>query len=131
MHEAIIDELIQNLKIIEDFDKDSAQDGEALHAYLIQLGNLGARSNYLMADFKRRLREEKQKAYLKLTADYKDRPFFAVSMARDYVECQCANTAFVYELAERLSRSCVHVSSSIITIISSLKSEKQFSHYQT
>ena len=53
----IVAELVGYLKTIETFDKDSAQDGHALHAYLIELTNIGARANYLKAEYGREFRK--------------------------------------------------------------------------
>lgn len=130
--EKIILELKFYMKTIEEFDKDSAQDGSALHVYLIQLTNFGARSNLLMAEWGKKFREEKKQAYLRLAASSQtQQQYFAPSLAKDYVDSQCSESGFVYDLACRVSRSCVHTSDAIRTIISSLKSERIFSQYQT
>lgn len=47
-NEEVIKELTKYLYTMETFDKDSAQDGQALHAYLISLTNIGARANLLI-----------------------------------------------------------------------------------
>jgi hypothetical protein len=126
----IIEELTEYLKIIETFDKDSAQDGQVLHAYLIHLTSIMARSNFLMAEYKKKFREEKKEAYLKLIASSNSQQkFFGISLAKDYVDSQCSETGFVYDLAERLSRLCVHTQAAVITIISSLKSERLMAKY--
>lgn len=124
-------ELIQYLEKIQTFDKDSAQDGEVLHSYLIELTNIMARANYLMAEYQKKFREEKKVAYEKLTATViKEQRYYAPSLAKDYIDAQCSETGFIYDLAERLSRLCSHTMDAIRTIISSLKSERQFANYQ-
>jgi hypothetical protein len=124
-------ELIQYLEKIQTFDKDSAQDGEVLHAYLVELTNIMARANYLMAEYQRKFREEKKAAYLKLTASsHAQNQYFAPSLAKDYIDSCCSETGYMYDLSERLSRLCTHVIDAIRTIISSLKSERQFASYQ-
>ena len=127
--EAIIKELTDNLKVIETFDKDSAQDGQALHEYLIHLSNIQARANFLMAEYKRKLRREKATQYATLAASsVANEKYYAPSLAKDYIDSKCAEIAFVYDLAERLSRSCTHTQDSVRTIVSSLKSERQFAN---
>lgn len=123
----IINELKEYLSTIETFDKDSAQDAEALHAYLITLTNYMARANYLMAEYQRLFRQAKKEAYLKLTASsHAQQQYWAPSLAKDYVDSQCSEMGYIYDLAERLSRLCTHVIDAVRTIVSSLKSERQF-----
>lgn len=130
--EEIKNELTRYLEKIQQFDKDSAQDGEALHSYIIELTQIMARANFLMAEYNRKFREEKKTAYLKLSASsHAQNKYFAPSLAKDYVDSQCSETGYIYDLAERTSRTCVHTSDCIRTVISSLKSERVFSQYQT
>jgi hypothetical protein len=131
MSKEIIAELTEYLKTIEDFDKDSAQDATALHAYLIQLTNYMARANYLMAEYGKKFREEKKQAYINLKGSEKAQgSYFAPSLGKDYVDSQCSNSGYVYDLAERLSRLCTHTIDAVRTIVSSLKSEREFANYQ-
>ena len=124
-------ELIMYMKKIEEFDKDSAQDGTALYSYLIELTNVMARCNTLMAIYKRENRQEKKAAYLKMIASSQSSErYFAPSLAKDFIESQCSETGYLFDLSERCSRLCNHTMSAIITIISSLKSERQFAQYQ-
>jgi hypothetical protein len=126
----IIEELTQYLHTIETFDKDSAQDGTALHGYLIQLTNYMARANYLMAEYKRENRINKKNAYHKLAkGNHSKQPYFSPMLAKDYIDSVCDNSGYHYDLAERLSRSCVHTIDVVRTIVSSLKSERQFLNY--
>ncbi len=128
--EQIKSELIEYLKLIETFSKDSAQDGQALHSYLIELTNIGARANYLKVEFMQQYRKEKKQAYLNLIASSAaSEKYFAPSLARDYVDSCCQDTAYMYELADRLGASVVHTCDALRTIISSLKSERQFANY--
>lgn len=127
----IIKELQVYLYTIETFDKDSAQDGTALHSYMIELTNFMARANYLMAEYGKIFREEKKEAYRQLTASViKDQKYYAPSLAKDFIDAQCSESGYVYDLAERLSRTCVHTLDAVRTIISSLKSERAMAHYQ-
>ncbi len=127
----IIEELTGYLKTIEEFDKDMGQDASALHAYLIQLTNFGARANFLMAEWKKKYREEKKRAYYKLAAsEYATQKYFAVTLAKDFIDSECSETGYVFDLAERCSRSCTHTVEAIRTVVSSLKSERQFADYQ-
>jgi hypothetical protein len=126
----IEEELIMFLNKIETFDKDAAQDGNALHSYLIELTNIAARSNYLMADLKRQFRISKRDAYMKLQASsLANGKYFTPSLAKDYIDSCCSNTGYLYDLAERLSRTVTHTIDAIRTIISSLKAERQFAQF--
>ena len=126
----IENELISYMKIIEDFDKDAGQDAQALHSYLINLTNFMARANFVMAFSQKRFRDEKKLAYLKLTASsHAQQQYFAPSLAKDFIDSQCSESGYIYDLAERLSRLCTHTIDAIRTIISSLKSEREFSKY--
>ncbi len=83
-----------------------------------------------MAEYGRKFREEKKEAYRKLTASaIKDQKYFFPSLAKDYVDAECSESGYVYDLAERLSRLCTHTLEAIRTIVSSLKSERQFASY--
>jgi hypothetical protein len=126
----IPEELISYMKTIEDFDKDSSQDGQALHAYMIQLTNFMARANFLMAEYQKKFRDEKKAAYLKLTASsHSQQQYYAPSLAKDFIDSQCSDSGYIFDLAERLSRLCVHTIDALRTVISSLKSEREFASY--
>ena len=84
-----------------------------------------------MAEYHRKFREEKRLAYLNLMASsHASQKYFAPSLAKDYIDSQCSETGYIYDLAERLSRLCTHVIDAIRTIVSSLKSERAFAGYQ-
>jgi hypothetical protein len=126
----IIKELEGYFIKVQEFDKDSAQDGQALHAYLIELTNIMSRANFLMADYQRKFRQEKKLAYEKLTETVISKQrYYAPSLAKDYIDSQCNESGYVYDLAERVSRSCTHTIDAVRTIISSLKSERAFANY--
>lgn len=127
----IIEELTGYFLKVQEFDKDSAQDGQVLHAYLIELTNIMSRANFLMAEYQKKFRKEKKVAYQNLAASSKaQEKYYSASLAKDYIDSQCSETGYVYDLAERVSRTCVHTCDSVRTIISSLKSERQFAQYQ-
>ena len=130
--EKIIKELTDYLYTIETFDKDSAQDGQALHAYLIELTNKQARANFIMAEYKMKMRKEKAANYLKLAASSQaQEKYYSPSLAKDFIDAQSSDVSFVFDLAERLSRCCTHTMDSLRTIISSLKSERSFANFQS
>jgi hypothetical protein len=125
--EQIKEELTGYLKVIETFEKDSAEDGNALHTYLIQLTNIGARANYLRVEYQKMFRQAKKEAYQRLTtAGHQKQQYWAPSLAKDYVDSCCGESGYMAELAERTAAQCVHTIDAIRTIISSLKSERQF-----
>jgi len=127
----IIEELTSYFITIQSFDKDMAQDGEALHAYLVELTNVMSRANFLMAEYGRKFRKEKKVAYLNLSASSEaQKKYYAPSLAKDYIDSQCSESGYIYDLAERLSRLISHTIDAIRTVISSLKSEREFSKYQ-
>lgn len=129
--EAIIKELTEYLQIIETFDKDSAQDGQALHEYLIKITNINARASMVMADYNRLMRQQKEKNYIMLAKSrHAQEKYYAPSLAKDYIDAQSSELGYVFDLAERLSKCCVHTGDALRTIISSLKQEKIFSQYQ-
>ena len=128
----IITELTGYMYRIETFNKDMAQDGEALHSFLIELCNTMARANFLMAEYQREFRKQKRVAYTNMVASQvATEKYFAPSLAKDYVDAQCAEVGYVYDMAERLSRLCTHVMDCVRTIISSLKQERIFAQYGT
>lgn len=125
--EQIKDEVIGYLKTIETFDRDSSQDGQALYYYLIDLTNIGARVNYLKVEYNRSWRKSKKDAYLRLTAStHSTQQYFAPSLAKDYVDACCSESAYMYEICDRCAAQVVHTIDAVRTIISSLKSERQF-----
>lgn len=131
MNNIIEEELKDYMKQIEDFDKDNAQDASALHSYLIQISNWQARANYLMAEYQRKFRQQKTVAYYNMAANQKaQNKYFSASQGKDFIDAQCSETGYIFDLAERLSRLCTHTGDSLRTIISSLKSERVFSQYQ-
>lgn len=127
----VIEELTNYFLTVQEFDRDSAQHGQALHAYLIELTNIMARANFLMAEYNRKFREEKEISYEKLVKSrHADQRYYAPSLAKDYIDSQCSESGYVYDLAERVSRLCSHTIDAVRTIISSLKSERAFAQYQ-
>lgn len=125
-------ELTQYLEKMQQFDKDSAQDGQVLYAYLIELSQIIARANLIMAQYKKQFRQEKEKAYYKLAASSQaTQKYYSATLAKDFIDSQCSGTGYLFDLAERCSRAAVHASDVIRTIVSSLKSERIFSQYQT
>ena len=123
-------ELTQILEKIQTFDKDAAQDGNQMQEYLITLTNYMARANYLMAIYGKHFRNAKKEAYQKLSlSSAANNKYYAPSLAKDFVDSCCSESGFIYELAQRTSRTCVHTADCVRTIISSLKNERQFSNY--
>ena len=118
-------ELTDYLNKIENFEGDTLQNPHALYAYMMHLTQVMARANYIMADYKRKVRLQKVSSYLVLfgssAAQQKN---FAPTLAKDYVEAKGHEAAFIYDLAERLSRCAVHTIDALRTIISSLKNER-------
>lgn len=130
--EKIIEELTRYMEAVKDFDKDSAQDVSSLHAYMITLTNYMARANMLMAEYNKKFREEKEKAYRVLSlSSHAHQKYYSVTLAKDFVDSQCSESGYIFDLAERCSRLCNHTLKAVTTIVSSLKSERTFSSYGT
>ncbi len=122
-------ELLSYIETVQQFDKDSAQDASALHGYLIELTNIMARANYLMALYGKEFREQKKKAYLSLQmSSASQERYYAPSLAKDYIDSLCSESGYMYDLSERVSRLCTHTSDALRTIVSSLKSERAFAN---
>jgi hypothetical protein len=130
MIENIVSEVNSYLEEIQNFSRDMAQDATALHEYLIRLTNIMARCNQLMAEWKRVNREETVVAYQNLQVSLlSQKKNFSPSMAKDYVNAKCSESGYLYDLAERCSRLCTHTIDAIRTVISSLKSEREFAQF--
>ena len=131
MNEELIAELKGYFEIIRTIEKDITEDIQACNNYLIDLTTIQARANYLMAEYGKKLREEKKQAYLTLSASSAaQEKYFAPSLARDYVNSLCHETAYIFDLSERLSRLITHTIDAMRTIISSLKLERGHATYQ-
>ena len=80
--------------------------------------------NGQMALAKKKLNEAKVKAYHKLiTSSTSNEQYFAPSLAKDYVSALVSEEQYVYDNAERCSRSIVHLIDALRTCISALKEE--------
>lgn len=129
--EEIITELTNYFATMQEFDKDSAQDGQALHAYLIQLTQMMSRANYLKAEYNKLFRQQKKTAYINLAASSEaQKKYWSATQGKDFVDAQCYETGFIYDLADRCSASAVHTLDAVRTILSDLRSERQFAQYQ-
>lgn len=121
----IAEELTGYFKIIESVEPTLMEDVSACNAYLIDLTTMQARANYLMAEYAKIFRKEKRQAYLNLTAtSIAHQQYFAPSLAKDYIDSQCHETGYIYDLSERLSRTISHTIDAMRTVISSLKLER-------
>lgn len=125
----IKDELTGYLETMQTFDKDSAQDGQVLNAYSIQLTNIMARCNYLMAEYNKQFREAKKQAYTNLYASFKATgQEMKTTLAKDFVDAQCSEPGYLFDLSERTSRCAHHTLEAIRSITISLMSERKFNN---
>lgn len=86
--------------------------------------------NQNMATAKKMLNEAKVKAYHRLqTSSASQQQYYAPSLAKDYVNAQCSQEQYAYDLCERASRTVVHIIDSLRTCISALKTERETSNY--
>lgn len=128
--QAIINELKSYFELIQSFEKDTSEDVQACSAYLVELTTILARANYLMAEWNKRFREQKVEAYYKLRISSEaQQKYYAPSLAKDFIDSQCSEIGYVYDLAERLSRLCTHTLDAMRTVISALKLEREYSKH--
>ena len=128
----IITELHGYLFTMQSFEKELANDGNTLHAYLIELTQINARAGALMAEYKMKQRQEKVKEYQNLVASQvANNKYFSITQGKDFIDSKCFEVAYVFDLAERTSRTAVHTIEAVRTILSSSKFEKQFAQYGT
>ena len=88
--------------------------------------------NGQMALAKKKLNEQKIKAYHKLMASsHSQQEYFAPSLAKDYVNALCSEEQYVYDNAERCSRTILHLIDALRTCISALKEETRAMSYSS
>lgn len=115
---------------IQSFSPENVQDADLLNQHLIRLTNIMARANTLMAEWNKKFREEKKQAYCNYELSMKAQGKKIIpSLAKDYIDSKCSETGYVFDLAERCSRLCSHTIDAIRTVVSSLKSEREFAKY--
>lgn len=86
--------------------------------------------NGQMAIAKKNLNEAKVKAYHNLiTSSTANEQYFAPSLAKDFVNAKCGNEQYIYDTAERCSRTIVHLLDALRTCISALKEETRALSY--
>ncbi len=86
--------------------------------------------NSQMALAKKKLNEAKVRAYHKLiTSSTANEQYFAPSLAKDYVSALCSDEQYVYDNAERCSRTIIHLLDAMRTCVSALKEETRAMSY--
>jgi len=86
--------------------------------------------NNQMAIAKKKLNEAKVNAYHRVIASHKAMDEkISPMLAKDYVNSLCANEQYAYDVAERCSRTIVHLVDAMRTCISALKTEHETSKY--
>ena len=86
--------------------------------------------NSQMAIAKKKLNEAKVKAYQRLNLSSKaQNETFSPMLAKDYVNALCSEEQYAYDVAERCSRTIVHLVDAMRTCISALKTEHETSKY--
>lgn len=88
--------------------------------------------NSQMAIGKKELNKAKVQAYLNLIgSSHANEKYFAPSLAKDYVAAQCSEEQYVYDNAERCSRTITHLIDALRTCISALKEETRALSYSS
>ena len=86
--------------------------------------------NNQMALAKKLWNEAKVKAYYDLiTSSSANEKYFAPSLAKDFVNAKCSNEQYAFDVAERCSRTIVHLIDALRSCISALKEENITSRY--
>lgn len=86
--------------------------------------------NSQMALAKKKLNEAKVKGYYDLiTSSSANEKYFAPSLAKDFVAAKCSEEQYVYDVAERCSRTITHLIDALRTCISALKEETRALSY--
>lgn len=86
--------------------------------------------NNQMALAKKLWNEAKVKAYYDLiTSQAANEKYFAPSLGKDFVAAKCANEQYAYDVAERCSRTIIHLLDALRSCISALKEENITQRY--
>lgn len=98
-------------------------------SYLIdRLGALSVSMAFInnqMAISKKHLNESKMKAYATMGVSKNN---LSPMLAKDFINAQCSNEQYNYDLCERTSRTIVHTIDALRTAISALKQENQYAN---
>ncbi len=114
----------------EETDEFKAQNTQSLIDKLNLLCNALPFINSQMALAKKKLNEAKVKAYHKLiTSQQANQFYFSASQGKDYVGALCSEEQYIYDNAERCSRTIVHLIDALRTCISALKEETRAMSY--
>lgn len=110
---------------------DELQSIDVLIDRMNQLNSVLPWINQQMATAKKILNETKVKAYYNLiNSSAANEKYFAPSLAKDFVNARCSEQQYCYDMAERCSRTIVHIGDNLRTCISCLKEEFKISQYQ-
>lgn len=111
-------------------DEFKVQNTQSLIERLNLLCNTLPFINSQMALAKKKLNEAKVKAYHKLiTSSTANEKYFSASQGKDYVNALCSEEQYIYDNAERCSRTIVHLIDALRTCISALKEETRALSY--
>jgi len=106
-------------------------DGQSLMEVASCLSSYNAYAGEQMSSFKKKLLEKKSFYYETFVFNAKAQglEYFTPTLIKDYVSAKCSEEQYAYDLAERVSRSCVHAMDLLRTTISYLKSEANNLNY--
>jgi hypothetical protein len=83
-----------------------------------------------MAIAKKLWNDAKLKAYHKLQmSSAAQEKYYAPSLAKEYVNSQCSNEEYNYDMAERFTRALVHIAENLRTAVSALKQQMLLESY--
>lgn len=87
-------------------------------------------SNSQMAIAKKEFNQAKTRAYnTYIGSSLANSISFSPLILKDYIASKLSNEQYAYDIAERLSRTCVHIIDALRTAISALKGEREVSNY--
>jgi hypothetical protein len=111
-------------------DEFATQSVDGLISKLNLLCNVLPFVNGQMALAKKKWNEAKVKAYYDLIASSTaNEKYFAPSLGKDFVNAKCSNEQYAYDVAERCSRTLVHLIDALRSAISALKEENITQRY--
>lgn len=109
-----------------DTDEFKTQSLDVLIGKLNLLCNALPWINNQYAFTKKVLNEKKVAAYHRLkTSSEANQKYYAVTLAKEYVNALCSEEQYAYDLTERCSRTIVHLLEALRTCISALKEERK------
>jgi hypothetical protein len=128
---SVTDELQAIMNGIQGVTPNDLQTIDQCAEYATKLSGWLAYANEQMAHAARALNIAKRDAYARLQQDFNEKGItLSPSLAKDYIKSMCSQQGFVFDMAERCSRTVVHTLDALRSILSAKKEEMQMMRYQ-